>query len=162
MPSRDLAGAAEAAPGTDASIVLNVPFVGRESLARMRYAVAAHGPALGLAGERLDAMVVIVHELAANAVLHGGGRGRLRLWARGDAVYCEVSDDGPGIGMPGGGPPSGPGGRPVVSSWPVSAPPDGYERGRGIFCVQQLADSLHIRSGASGTVVTAAIGRLPN
>lgn len=155
MPSRDLADAADAGPGSDTAIALNVPFAGAKSLARMRYAVAAHGAALGLAGERLEAMVVIVHELAANAVVHGGGRGRLRLWAGDDAVYCEVSDDGPGIGSDGASAGRGP-------AWPFNAPPPGYERGRGIFCVRQLADRVDIRSGADGTVVTAAVIRPPN
>lgn len=121
---------------------LDLPFVGAESLAGMRYAVSAHGAALGLAGEQLDAMIVIVHELAANAVVHGGGRGRLLLWFAGDAVYCQVSDDGPGIRLREGA---------------LSMPPASNERGRGMYFVQQLAQSFHIQTGATGTVVTASV-----
>jgi anti-sigma regulatory factor (Ser/Thr protein kinase) len=150
MPSRDLATATTDGSGPAPSSALNVPFAGGESLARMRYAVATHGAALGLAGERLDAMVAIVHELAANAVVHGGGRGRVRLWAGDNTVYCEVSDEGPGIR-------SATAAR-LSNTSRGPAPPAGYERGRGIFCVRQLADSVHIRSGASGTVVTACVG----
>ena len=40
-------------------------------------------------------MVTVAHELAANAVRHGAGHGRLRLWIRDGVLHCEVSDDGP-------------------------------------------------------------------
>ena len=39
-------------------------------------------------------MTAVAHELAANAVVHGAGHGRLRLWADGGFLYCQVSDDG--------------------------------------------------------------------
>ena len=44
---------------------------------------------------RVYAVVVAAHELAANAVRHGAGRGRLRLRADGAFLYCQASDDGP-------------------------------------------------------------------
>lgn len=39
-------------------------------------------------------LVLAVSELAANSVLHGGGRGILRTWEDGDVLICEVSDSG--------------------------------------------------------------------
>jgi anti-sigma regulatory factor (Ser/Thr protein kinase) len=40
-----------------------------------------------------DAMLA-VHELAANAVRHGAGRGRLRMWSQEGALCCQVRDGG--------------------------------------------------------------------
>jgi anti-sigma regulatory factor (Ser/Thr protein kinase) len=38
--------------------------------------------------------VLAVDELAINSVQHGGGRGIVRLWREGDALVCEVRDQG--------------------------------------------------------------------
>ena len=56
--------------------------------------MAAHGSQAGLSDGRTRDLVLAVHELAANAVRHGAGQGRLRLWATPDGVRCEVTDDG--------------------------------------------------------------------
>lgn len=45
-----------------------------------RSAVSAHATHAGLAEGRVYDLVAAAHELAANAVQHGGGAGRLRLW----------------------------------------------------------------------------------
>ena len=66
------------------------------SLYALRAAVAAHAAAAGLSRCRVYDVVVAAHELAANAVRHGAGHGRLRLRADGAFLYCQVSDDGPG------------------------------------------------------------------
>ena len=66
------------------------------SLYVLRAAVAAHAAAAGLSHSRVYGVVLTVHELAANAVRHGAGRGQLRLWADAGFLYCQVSDDGPG------------------------------------------------------------------
>src|SRR5262245_66661497 len=91
----------------------------REALVALRSAVAAYGGSLGLRGERLEMLIVVAHELATNAVRHGGGRGRLLLWRDGDRVCCRVTDDGPGLD------------RPDVASW-SSPPPVQVEGGRGL------------------------------
>src|SRR6266481_5226802 len=64
------------------------------SLYALRAAVAAHVSQAGLAPGRSDDLVIAVHELAANAVRHGAGHGRLRIWRSDQALLCEVSDDG--------------------------------------------------------------------
>src|SRR3989442_14315536 len=74
--------------------VLDQVFDG-DSLYALRAAVAAHGLQAGLAEGRVGDLVLAVHELAANAVCHGAGRGRLRMWYAGGTLRCEVSDDGP-------------------------------------------------------------------
>jgi anti-sigma regulatory factor (Ser/Thr protein kinase) len=40
-------------------------------------------------------VVLAVHELAANAVRHGGGAGRVQLRTADGALHCVVSDAGP-------------------------------------------------------------------
>ena len=47
-------------------------------------------------------------ELATNAVRHGGGSGRLRLWTDDQVLVCEVSDTGAGITDPNPGEPTRP------------------------------------------------------
>jgi anti-anti-sigma factor len=65
-----------------------------DSLYALRAAVAAHASQAGLPPGRADDLVIAVHELAANAVRHGAGHGRLRVWKSDQALRCEVSDDG--------------------------------------------------------------------
>src|SRR5580693_5835520 len=64
------------------------------SLYALRAAVAAHASDAGLPPGRADDLVIAVHELAANAVRHGAGHGRLRIRRSDQALLCEISDDG--------------------------------------------------------------------
>jgi anti-sigma regulatory factor (Ser/Thr protein kinase) len=121
-------------------ISLNQPF-DRDTLVSLRSAVAAHAGNLGLKGERLELLVVAVHELATNAVRHGGGSGRLMLWRDGDRVCCQVSDAGPGMGNP------------DVASW-RRLPPVQAEGGRGLYVIQALADEVSVATNGEGTTVT--------
>src|SRR5947209_13078514 len=65
-----------------------------DSLYLVRAAVAAHASEAGLPGGRVGDVVLAVHELAANAVRHGAGQGRVRLWITGNGIRCEVTDAG--------------------------------------------------------------------
>ena len=66
------------------------------NLHELRQTVTAHAATV-LTDERVDDMALIAIELASNAIRHGGGSGRLRLWTTPDAIYCQVTDDGPGF-----------------------------------------------------------------
>ena len=52
----------------------------------------------GLTGQRGNDLVLILTELATNAIGHGGGIGRLQVRADADTIVCQVSDHGPGVG----------------------------------------------------------------
>ncbi len=64
------------------------------ALAAARTVAARPGARAGLAPGRVDDLVLAVDELATNSVVHGGGRGTLRVWMDGDALVCEVRDGG--------------------------------------------------------------------
>jgi anti-sigma regulatory factor (Ser/Thr protein kinase) len=113
------------------------------SLYALRAAVSAHAAGAGLSALRVYDVVVAAHELAANAVRHGAGRGRLRLHSDGPLLYCQVSDDGPAAKN--GNPRPGPGGTPA---WPS-------QHGHGLWLIAQVADWLSIDHGPAGTTVTA-------
>ena len=79
--------AARAQPAVDQS------FDG-DSLYAVRATVAAHASEAGIQDGRVRNVVLAVHELAANAVRHGAGQGRMRLWVTGDGIRCEMTDAG--------------------------------------------------------------------
>ena len=124
-----------------------------DTLFQLRSAVAAHGADLGLTEPALGDLVLVAHELACNAVRHGRADaddpGRLRLWrgvgrdGTGDAITCEVSDHGPGLNDP-------------ANAGRTPAPP-GAAGGRGLWIVRQVTRDLDIRTGPTGTTVTASL-----
>src|SRR5207245_142331 len=59
-----------------------------DSLYLVRAAVAAHASEAGLPGGRVRAVVLGVHALAATAVRHGAGQGRVRPWIPGAGIRC--------------------------------------------------------------------------
>jgi Histidine kinase-like ATPase domain len=63
-----------------------------DALAGLRQAVLGYATACGMPGDRAIDVMLAVHELAANAVRHGPGHGRLRLYVTSSTLHCEVSD----------------------------------------------------------------------
>jgi anti-sigma regulatory factor (Ser/Thr protein kinase) len=121
----------------------------RSSLGALRAVVTAFGTWAGLPSGRTSDLVLVIHELASNAVRHGAGHGRLRIWTYGLAVNCEVTDDGPASASVGAPPPPEPGERLTASApWAV-------EHGHGLWVVGQLADQSGQRSGPGGTMAAA-------
>jgi serine/threonine-protein kinase RsbW len=111
-------------------------------LAAVRQAVSEFASRAGLGGRALADFVLAVNEIITNAIRHGGGRGRVRLW-RGTwehgstELCCEVSDNGPGLTAPA---------RP-------DPPPALATGGRGMWLARRLVDSVTITSGDHGTTV---------
>ena len=109
------------------------------TLYALRAAVQAHASQAGLPESRTDDLVIAVHELAANAVRHGAGAGRLRMWERDGAVHCQVDDSG----SPASDGDVGPGGN-VADRWP-------FLPGHGLWLVRLVADQISVFSGPGGT-----------
>ena len=139
--ARDVPGAA-GDPAHGGGLLLEVEFAAG-SLYLLRQAVAA-----GMGEARAQDVVLAVNELASNAIRHGAGRGRLRMWDQDGAVCCQVEDAGraPRGGRPGAG--AGPG----AAGWP-------YVHGHGLWVVRLLADQMSAVSGPRGTCVTVRSAR---
>jgi anti-sigma regulatory factor (Ser/Thr protein kinase) len=120
------------------------------SLYALRSAVAAHAAEAGLPPDRVYDVVAAAHELAANAVRHGAGHGRLRLQAADGILTCQVGDDGPAtagrVEYPG---------AEDETPWPA-------EHGHGLWLIGQVADQFTIDRGPAGTIVTAAFRVRPS
>jgi anti-anti-sigma factor len=113
------------------------------SLYTLRAAVAAHAIQAGLAPGRADDLVIAVHELAANAVRHGAGHGRLRIWRSDQALRCEITDDGL---------PDAQAAQDAQDA--ATAPEWRTEPGHGLSLVRQVADHTSLSSGRDGTSAT--------
>jgi anti-sigma regulatory factor (Ser/Thr protein kinase) len=119
-----------------------------DGLVALRSAVAAHADRLGLPAERIPELVLVAHELATNAVRHGGGTGRVRMWRDEGSVACEISDAGPGLPAP----PADDYGRPAVDAL----------GGRGLWLAFHLCDEFTVKSDQDGTVATAVFYAEPS
>ena len=129
-------GPGETLPRTGAA-VLEQAFDG-DSLYALRSAVAAHAASAGLSRQRVYDVVTATHELAANAVRHGAGHGRLRLWADRQALHCQVSDGGPADQDPA---------RYEAAAWQS-------EHAHGLWIIDKVADQVSLKRAPSGTTVT--------
>ena len=110
------------------------------SLGHLRAAVAAAAAAAGLAHDRIQDAVIATHELAANAVRHGAGHGRLRQWTDGQQMHCHISDPGPAG---------------HDAAWPDRHWPWIVEHGHGLWLASQASDHLAInRHSGQGTEIT--------
>jgi anti-sigma regulatory factor (Ser/Thr protein kinase) len=123
-----------------------------DSLFQLRSTVAAHGAELGLMEPVLSDLVLIAHELASNAIRHGGASAdrpaRLRLWTEDDVVVCAVSDQGPGLAE-------------ADQVGRVPAPP-GSLGGRGLWIIRQVVRELRVENGPVGTTIVAVLATQPD
>jgi anti-sigma regulatory factor (Ser/Thr protein kinase) len=111
---------------------------GETTLRVLRETVLAHATAAGMPEGRAVDVMIAVHELAANAVKHGGGSGRLRMTVTDRELICQVSD--PDIAA-------------RTSPWP-------YEPGHGLWLVRHIADRISVDRGPAGSQVTVAFTML--
>ncbi|MFA1541076.1 ATP-binding protein [Actinomadura monticuli] len=93
--------------------------------------------AAGLGEDRVQDAELVVSELTANSVEHGGGSGVLCLWQDATHLVIEVSDGGHITD-------------PLAGRRPV--PPDSVG-GRGLLLVHKLADLVRVHSGPGGTTI---------
>ena len=108
------------------------------TLSGLRKAVLAEAAAAGMPGDRAADVMLAVHELAANAVRHGAGHGRLRLWADGQALHCQVTDDGLAAQDHA---------KLDTAAW-------GREHGHGLWIIDKVADQVIMDRARFGTTVT--------
>jgi anti-sigma regulatory factor (Ser/Thr protein kinase) len=91
-------------------------------------------------GELNTDLLMAIHELVANAILHGCPTCSVLVHVAvdEDKVTATVADGGRGFDI-----------RALLRSWPPAA---NEEHGRGIYLVTRLMDSVSIESGA-GTII---------
>jgi anti-sigma regulatory factor (Ser/Thr protein kinase) len=149
----------EPAEADDASPVLDLRF-DSDMLQSARAQVRACASHAGFGEDEAEDVVLAVHELAANAVRHGGGAGRLRVWNLAGALYCQVDD---GDLMASAGPEADHGGLAVTE--PKGSPDRASmnslpcEPGHGLWVVQELANQMQSLSGPGGTSVLVRFDR---
>ncbi len=125
-------------PGPTADLPL-----GSHRLDEVRTFVGRHATGYGLAESRAYDLVFSVNELATNTKRHANGTGAVRMWADGNTVVCEVSDEGrisdPLIGRV----------RPELDQ----------EGGFGLWLVTHLCDLVQVRTFPHGSVVRLHLSR---
>jgi anti-sigma regulatory factor (Ser/Thr protein kinase) len=110
---------------------------GKSELSTAREMTLRHAGAARLLDPRASDLVAAVNEVATNALIHGGGKGRLRIWHSRTKLICEVCDAG-------------------VFDQPLA---DRQEPGpeisapRGLWLANQLVDLVQIRTFPEGTTV---------
>lgn len=121
----------------DGKTVLDREF-GAASLPALRTAVAKAAAAAGLDDDRVIDVMLAMHELAANVVRHGAGRGRLQIEVTPNALRGQVTDAG-GAGQA----------SPLAqaANWPV-------EHGHGLWLVRRTADQIQVATGPGGSAVS--------
>jgi anti-sigma regulatory factor (Ser/Thr protein kinase) len=147
QPPAPAAGTGQDAAAGPGPLLLEEEF-GGGPLYSLRQAVAAHAAAAGMLAARARDMTIALQELAANAVRHGAGRGRLRMWSRDGALVCQVQDTGPeprdgraaardGADADGN----------AAGGWPCV-------HGHGLWLARQVADEMSVVSGPGATCAT--------
>jgi anti-sigma regulatory factor (Ser/Thr protein kinase) len=125
------------APLPEPSDVLVEMTIEAEALGLLRRTVAHYAAEAGLGGAKVHELVFAANEVATNSLVHGGGRGTLRIWRQAPSVVCEVRDDG-------------------RITDPLAGrvqPSQGAHGGRGLWLSTQLCDLVQIRTLATGGVV---------
>jgi anti-sigma regulatory factor (Ser/Thr protein kinase) len=107
------------------------------SLPLVREFVAVHAGRAGFSPRRVGDLQLAANELSTNAIVHGGGAGRVRVWRWGRQVVCEVHDRGTAEGR---------------LTGLVPPAPDSLG-GRGLALVNYVSDLVRIHTGPDGTTV---------
>ena len=107
------------------------------TVSAVRSVVSRHAAEAGMDPSRRNDLVLAANEIASNSVRHAGGWGLLRVWRDDDALVCEVTDHGSGLGaLPARGRPG----------------PDQVD-GYGLWLARELCERVEVSSAAGGTVV---------
>jgi anti-sigma regulatory factor (Ser/Thr protein kinase) len=115
---------------------VNVLDFGADNLPQVRELAADQARSAGLAKDRIEDLELVVCELSANSVLHGGGSGTIKVWVEAGQFVCEISDAGH-ISDP------------LAGRRPVGMSDKG---GRGLLLSNHVSDLLRRHTTGSGTV----------
>ena len=107
----------------------------RGGLGHLRAYVAAWARGAGLGERSATSLVAAVNEVATNSLLHGGGRGELRVWTDGGSLLCEVCDHG------------------HLTQPMAGRLPPAEDDGAGLWLANQLTDLVQIHSAAGRTAI---------
>ncbi len=124
-------------------LLMSQPFAAA-SVRGLRHAVAEQLAELGAGGAAED-FLLAVQELMTNAVLHGGGAGRLELRRVADVVVCEIIDHGAAAEVP-----------------PVRLPGATQPGGRGLWLAHHLTGTLMLTRRADGITASVSICMTPS
>ena len=108
----------------------------RRDQAAVRRLTAEHARQAGLSPDRAGDLVIAVGELTGNTLAHTTGPGTLTIWVASGEIICQVEDTGQ-ISDP------------LVGT--RRPDPAAYERGAGLWVVNQLCDLVQMRTGPGGT-----------
>jgi anti-sigma regulatory factor (Ser/Thr protein kinase) len=114
------------------------------ALPAVRRMVTEHAEGAGLSRQQTEDLVLAVNELTTNTVRHGGGTGKLALWADDDQLVCQLTDNGYLSD-------------PLAGRIPV--PADALGGGRGLLLVNQLCDLVRVHTTSAGTTIRAYLHR---
>ncbi|GIE67779.1 ATP-binding protein [Actinoplanes palleronii] len=137
----------DAAPAPSGSPVLLDRNFGDADITVLRHEVSRLLSPISVLRDRLSGFVLAVNEVITNVVLHAGGNGRIVLRIESGAVWCVVTDSGPGI----------------PDDLPDSDLLPGTEEigGRGLWLAHQLCDEVTTATGPIGTSIGLRIDLVP-
>jgi anti-sigma regulatory factor (Ser/Thr protein kinase) len=114
---------------------------GIQDLLPVRRLIGSFALEAGLTGVRTEEVVLVVNEIATNAVIHGGPPSKVRAWTLDDEIVVEVADAGDGIRD--------------VNAGRIAPMPDQLG-GRGLWLTRRLCDDVEVRND-NGCIVTMHI-----
>lgn len=110
----------------------------RQDQAAVRRLTGERGQQAGLSPGRAGDLVIAVGELTGNTLAHTSGPGTLTIWLTSSEIICQVEDTG-------------------RISDPLAGTrrpdPAAYERGAGLWVVNQLCDLVEMRTGPGGNTI---------
>ncbi|MDI6105212.1 STAS domain-containing protein [Actinoplanes sp. NEAU-A12] len=127
--------------GSSAEAVVEIlaePF-DRAGIRLVRQRLSSYAASCGISEQEQYKLVLAASEIMANAVLHGGGSGRITASRRGDRLCLEVVDHGPGIP------------RHYLGERPRPRP--GRIGSSGLWLADQICERVDIDTGRDGTTV---------
>ncbi len=116
-----------------------------QELQRMEHLAKAIGKQYSLSQDQIINIAIALTETVGNAILHGNKEDpkkkvHITFWAKGDALYINVQDEGKGFDL---------------SKIEDPTLPENImkERGRGIFILKNLVDEVSFSFSPHGTTV---------